>query len=159
MYNATGKHGRAGGAVIGQVPSAPSPNGSTRIGPCAGSVRSVNLRASRRLDANTTMLAFSLHDVIHSAKGPNYTPPKTTTKLHDGTTNMWAFIRRWMFSDYYFMVQIHVLFPGQGSKSSCRKLIPTTNIPISKAAITKITTFNTHAFDSISYCLLQGRNK
>ena len=100
-WKQTNKHGLAGGAVIGQVPSAPSPPRSTRIGPCTGSVQSVNLRASRQRDANTPTLPFSMNDGIPSLKGPNHT--KTNTKLHGGRC---ADGQSCLLGDYYFMVKL-----------------------------------------------------
>ena len=73
-----------------------------------------------------------LYDVTPSAKGPNY--KQTSTKLYGGKKNMAAFVLHWMFSNYYFMVLLLGQFPDDGCKSSCRKPIHTTNMPISTAS-------------------------
>ena len=77
------------------------------------------------------MYGAKTYSMTSKVIGLNHT--QITTNLYGGTNNTAAFVLRWMFNDYYFMVLIFGHFPDDRSMSSCRKLIHTTTIPIHTA--------------------------
>ena len=71
---------------------------------------------------------------------------------------MAAFVLRWMFSDYYFMVLQLGHFPEDGNMSSCRNLIQTTTIPIPTASQAQKYHISYPGFRLDFLLLLQGSN-
>ena len=131
-------------AMIGRFPSFPSPPTTTprpyyypiTLARQPQSGYSDRARRSRVLRLLPTLLLRNYKATYSMTSYPlqkGLTTPKTIPN-YGGTTTVVAFGRRWMLSDYYFMVKLLVTFTEKGSMDSCRKLIHSTTVTISTAS-------------------------
>ena len=106
-------------------------------------LRAVLYRRENPRWISTGLLRNILHDVIQSL------PKGVTTSHYGGTHNMVAFVLRWVFNDYYFLVQLFAtsLKMAVSNRVESSSAVPRYQSP--RRYDSKNTTFHIPAFDSI----------